>query len=162
MNYTIRKGTIQDAEALAAVEAECFPKAEAATAEQIRERLASYPNHFLLMVVEDKVVGFIDGMVTDDKDLADEMYADATLHNEKGDWQMIFGLNTIPAYRCLGLAGKLIEAFQQQAKEEGRKGIVLTCKDRLVHYYAKFGFENEGKSDSTHGDVVWYQMRNTF
>ena len=162
MNYTIRKGTIQDAEALAAVEAECFPKAEAATAEQIRERLASYPNHFLLMVVEDKVVGFIDGMVTDDKDLADEMYADATLHNEKGAWQMIFGLNTIPAYRCLGLAGKLIEAFQQQAKEEGRKGIVLTCKDRLVHYYAKFGFENEGKSDSTHGDVVWYQMRNTF
>ena len=162
MNYTIRKGTIQDAEALAAVEAECFPKAEAATAEQIAERLASYPNHFLLMVVEDKVVGFIDGMVTDDKDLADEMYADATLHNEKGDWQMIFGLNTIPAYRCLGLAGKLIEAFQQQAKEEGRKGIVLTCKDRLVHYYAKFGFENEGKSDSTHGDVVWYQMRNTF
>ena len=162
MNYTIRKGTIQDAEALASVEAECFPKAEAATAEQIAERLASYPNHFLLMIVEDKVVGFIDGMVTDDKDLADEMYADATLHNEKGAWQMIFGLNTIPAYRCLGLAGKLIEAFQQQAKEEGRKGIVLTCKDRLVHYYAKFGFENEGKSDSTHGDVVWYQMRDTF
>lgn len=159
MNYTIRKGTIEDAEALAAVEAECFPKAEAATAEQIRERLASYPNHFLLIYVENKLVGFIDGMATDEKDLADEMYADATLHNEKGAWQMIFGLNTIPSYRCQGLAGKLIEAFQKQANEEGRKGIVLTCKDKLVHYYAKFGFENEGKSDSTHGDVVWYQMR---
>lgn len=159
MNYTIRKGTILDAEALAAVEAQCFPKAEAATAEQIRERLSSYPNHFLLMYADDTLVGFIDGMATDDKDLADEMYADASLHNEKGAWQMIFGLNTIPAYRCLGLAGKLIEAFQQQVKEEGRQGIVLTCKDRLVHYYAKFGFENEGKSDSTHGDVLWYQMR---
>ena len=159
MNYTIRKGTIEDAEALAAVEAECFPKAEAATAEQIRERLASYPNHFLLIYVENKLVGFIDGMATDEKDLADEMYADASLHNEKGAWQMIFGLNTIPDYRCRGLAGKLIEAFQKQAKEEERKGIVLTCKDKLVHYYAKFGFENEGKSDSTHGDVVWYQMR---
>lgn len=159
MNYTIRQGTIDDAEALAAVEAECFPKAEAATAEQIRERLASYPNHFLLLYVEEKLVGFIDGMATDEKDLADDMYADASLHKENGAWQMIFGLNTIPAYRCLGLAGKLIEAFQQQAKEEGRKGIVLTCKDRLVHYYAKFGFQNEGKSDSTHGDVVWYQMR---
>ena len=49
-----------------------------------------------------------------------------------------------------------------QARAQGRKGVVLTCKDRLVHYYAKFGFVNEGVSQSTHGDVVWYQMRVTF
>ena len=77
-------------------------------------------------------------------------------------WQMIFGLNTIPAFRREGCAGRLIEAFKKQAKEEGRKGMVLTCKDRLVHYYARFGFENEGVSASTHGHVVWYQMRLTF
>lgn len=28
-----------------------------------------------------------------------------------------------------------------------------------MHYYAKFGFVNEGVSGSTHGGVVWYQMR---
>ena len=39
ISYTIRQGTLEDAEALAAVEAECFPAAEAATAEEIRERL---------------------------------------------------------------------------------------------------------------------------
>ena len=27
-----------------------------------------------------------------------------------------------------------------------------------MHYYAKFGFVNEGVSGSTHGGVVWYQM----
>ena len=96
VTYTIRQGNIHDAEALAAVEAECFPKAEAATAEQIRQRLASYPNHFLLMYVEGKLVGFIDGMTTDEKNLNDEMYADATLHNESGAWQMIFGLIPFP------------------------------------------------------------------
>jgi hypothetical protein len=31
-----------------------------------------------------------------------------------------------------------------------------------VHYYAKFGFVNEGVSGSTHGGVVWYQMRLKF
>ena len=36
------------------------------------------------------------------------------------------------------------------------------CKDRLVHYYAGFGFVSEGVSGSTHGGVVWYQMRLTF
>ena len=40
--------------------------------------------------------------------------------------------------------------------------LVLTCKDHLVHYYAKFGFVSEGVSGSTHGGVVWYQMRLTF
>lgn len=159
MRYTIRKGTIDDAEALAAVEAECFPKAEAATAEQIRSRLSVYPNHFLLLYADGKIVGFIDGMTAGEKDLRDEMYEDAALHDEAGAWQMIFGLNTIPAYRRQGCAGRLIRAFQAQAKEEGKSGIVLTCKDRLVHYYASFGFENEGISSSTHGDVVWYQMR---
>ena len=48
------------------------------------------------------------------------------------------------------------------AKAQGRKGLVLTCKDKLVHYYAKFGFVSEGVSESTHGGVVWYQMRLTF
>jgi len=49
------------------------------------------------------------------------------------------------------------------AKEQGRKGLVLTCKNRLVHYYAKFGFADEGVTDkSTHGNVSWHQMRLTF
>ena len=47
----------------------------------------------------------------------------------------------------------------EQAKKEGRKGLVLTCKDKLLHYYEDFGFVNEGVSKSVHGNVVWYQMR---
>ena len=42
------------------------------------------------------------------------------------------------------------------------QGLVLTCKEKLLHYYAKFGFVNEGVSGSTHGGVVWYQMRLRF
>lgn len=48
------------------------------------------------------------------------------------------------------------------ARQENRKGLVLTCKDRLVPYYSKFGFKNEGVSSSVHGGVVWYQMRLEF
>lgn len=162
MEYRIRQGNIDDAKALAAVEAECFPQAEAATAGEIRDRLSVYPNYFLLLYRDGKLVGFIDGMTTDEKDLTDEMYEKASLHKENGPWQMIFGLNTIPSCRREGCAGRLIEAFKAQAKKEGKKGIVLTCKDRRVHYYAKFGFVNEGVSESTHGHVVWYQMRLTF
>ena len=84
------------------------------------------------------------------------------MHEEQGDWQMIFGVNTIPAYRRCGLAEQLLKRAIADAKAQGRKGLVLTCKDKLIHYYAKFGFVNEGVSASVHGNVTWYQMRLTF
>lgn len=158
----IRTASMTDLDAIAAVEAECFPAAEAATKEEFAARLEHYARHFWLMFDNDKLIAFVDGMVTDEKDLSDEMYEKAELHNADGAWQMIFGVNTIPAYREHGYAGELIKAAIEDAKKQGRKGLVLTCKDKLLHYYAKFGFVNEGVSGSTHGNVVWYQMRLTF
>ena len=158
----IRTATMNDLEAIAAVEAECFPAAEAATKKEFAERLTYYAEHFWLLFDDGKLIAFVDGMVTDEADLSDEMYEKAQLHNPDGAWQMIFGVNTLPAYREHGYAGKLIEAAINDAKAQGRKGLVLTCKDKLLRYYANFGFVNEGVSDSTHGNVLWYQMRLTF
>ena len=159
----IRTATLNDLDALTAVEAECFPAAEAATKKDFENRLAYYADHFWLMFDEnDNLIAFVDGMVTDEADLTDEMYENASMHNEKGAWQMIFGVNTIPSYRQHGYAGELIRRAIFDAKAQHRKGLVLTCKDKLIHYYAKFGFVNEGVSQSVHGNVVWHQMRLTF
>ena len=159
----IRTATIEDLDAVTAVEAECFPPAEAATRKDFEGRLRTYGNHFWLMFEGDKLVSFVDGFVTDQKDLTDEMYEKSEMHDENGKWQMIFGVNTIPSCRKKGYAGRLIEQAIADAKEQGRVGLVLTCKDRLVHYYAKFGFMDEGISEqSTHGNAVWHQMRLTF
>ena len=152
----IRNATQEDLDAISQVEAECFPPAEAATKEEFAKRLAYYGSHFWLMFDGDKLIAFVDGFVTD------EMYEKAEMHRENGDWQMIFGVNTIPAYRKKGYAGELIKRAIADAREQGRKGLVLTCKDRLIPYYAKFGFVNEGVSESVHGNVVWNQMRLTF
>ena len=159
----IRKATMNDLDAISEVESECFPAAEAATKEEFRERLESYADHFLLMFDGEKLAAFIDGFVTDEPDLTDQMYENAVMHSESGKWQMIFGVNTLPEYRRRGLAGALINEMIAEARRQGRDGLVLTCKDRLVHYYAKFGFLNEGVSEkSTHGGAVWNQMRLTF
>ena len=158
----IRKGTLKDLEAIAAVEAACFPAAEAATAEEFAGRLQQYGDHFWLLWEGERLLAFVDGFCTDWPDLTDEMYADASLHRENGAWQMIFGVNTIPACRRQGYAGQLLQQAIADARAQGRKGLVLTCKEALVHYYAKFGFVNEGVSGSPHGGVVWYQMRLKF
>ena len=159
----IRNATMNDIEEITRVEAECFPVAEASTKEEFAERIKYYGNHFWLMFDEDKLIAFVDGFVTNEKDLTDKMYEQADMHDENGEWQMIFGVNTIPNYRKQGYAGQLIECAIDTAKKQKRKGVVLTYKQKLVGYYSKFGFIDEGISDkSVHGNVVWHQMRLTF
>lgn len=158
----IRTASIDDLEAVSAVEAECFPPAEAASKEDFERRIRAYGNHFWLMFEDGRLVSFVDGMVTNQADLTDDLYEHAELHDENGDWQMIFGVNTIPSCRKKGYAGELLRQAISDTKEQGRKGLVLTCKDKLISYYASFGFENEGISESVHGNVVWYQMRLKF
>lgn len=159
----IRNATMQDLEQIAAVEAECFPAAEAATREEFQARIQSYGDHFWLMFDGEKLIAFVDGFVTDEADLTDEMYEQAFMHNANGAWQMIFGVNTIPEYRRQGCAAALLQRAVDDAKKQGRKGLVLTCKEALIPYYSRFGFEDEGISDkSVHGNVVWHQMRLTF
>lgn len=162
-NRQIRTAGLADLDAIAQVEAACFPAAEAATRTEFQERLAHYGEHFWLMFEGEQLVSFVDGFVTDCQDLTDEMYANAGMHDENGAWQMIFGVNTIPARRRRGYAGQLIRRAISDARSQGRKGLVLTCKKTLIPYYEKFGFVEEGVSAwSTHGNAVWHQMRLTF
>lgn len=154
----IRYGTTEDLPALAALERRCFPLAEAASEESLKRRLTYYPNHFWLLFDGDILVSFIDGMVANDNVLTDEMFEKAELHQENGAWQMIFGVNTLPEYRRRGCAGQLLRRVIDDAEKQRRKGVILTCKEELVPYYARFGFWLEGLSPSCHGGAVWYQM----
>jgi phosphoglycerate dehydrogenase-like enzyme/ribosomal protein S18 acetylase RimI-like enzyme len=161
--FTIRTAAMGDLADIAALEALCFPAAEAASREAFRQRLEHYPDHFWLLFENEKLISFVDGFVTNDGDLTDEMFANAALHDRQGAWQMIFGVNTHPDYRRRGLAGRLIRRAIRDARRQGRKGLVLTCKPEKVAYYARFGFRDEGITpQSTHGGAVWHQMRLTF
>ena len=80
---TIRTAQMEDIDAITAVETECFPPAEAATREEFAERLKYYKDHFWLMFDEGHLVAFVDGMVSNQKDLTDEMYEKADLHEEQ-------------------------------------------------------------------------------
>ena len=161
-DLTIRNATLADLKAITAIEAECFPAAEAAGEASFQKRLSVYPSHFWLLCDADTIIGFVNGMITDEADLTDEMYDHAELHDELGGWQMIFGVDTIPAWRRKGCAAMLLQKVSEDAESQHRLGLVLTCKEQLIHYYEKFGFVNEGISESVHGNVTWYQMRITF
>lgn len=162
MEIIIRNAKREEAGLLAEIERECFPPAEAAGESDIADRMDVFGDCFFVAETGGKIVGFINGAVSAEPHLPDEMYHDASLHDPEGEYQTVFGLDVLPEYRKNGVAGKLLKRMISHARACGRKGVVLTCKDHLVHYYAKFGFENHGVADSTHGGARWNDMKLIF
>lgn len=158
----IRRATPADCADITALEAACFPPAEAASYESFAARLAAFPDRFYLLILDGKPVSMVNGSLTRETDLRDEMFHDAALHDPEGGWQMIFGVATHPDYRRRGYAAALLRRLICDCRKEGREGLVLTCKRAKLDYYARFGFVNEGLSSSEHGGDVWYQMRIRF
>ena len=116
----IRHAVFDDLPAIVAVEARCFPPAEAADEAVFHDRLIHYPQHFWLLFIGKELVSFVDGMATDEPNLRDAMYADASLHEPQGHWQMIFGVNTILSRRKQGCAGMVLEPVVADARAQGR------------------------------------------
>ena len=159
MDYTIRNVKIEDLDQVTEVEALCFPAAEAAVEASFRQRIETFPDSFFVAEDENgRIIGFINGCVTDERTIRDEMFEDSGLHHTEGLYLSVFGLDVIPEFRRQGVAADLMNRLMQEAKARGKKGMILTCKDRLIHYYEKFGYRNLGLSASVHGGAVWYDM----
>lgn len=154
----IRCAKLQDLEAVTRVESVCFPEAEAASRECFAQRLSVYPNHFWITEDAGKVIGFINGMVTNRQTIVDEMFDNASLHREDGAWQSVFGLAVLPEYRNRGHAARLMDTLTEAAWAQGRRGCILTCKEELISFYERFGYRKLGVSQSVHGGALWYDM----
>ena len=148
---TIRTAVPADLDAVVQVEAACFPAAEAADRKSLKERLDVFPQSFLVAEDGNRIIGFINGAVTNERTIGDEMFEDTS-------YQSIFGLDVVEEYRHRGVASRLMKAMIERARSQGRRGLILTCKERLIGYYETFGYVNMGISKSVHGGAVWYDM----
>ena len=158
MDIIIRQVMPEDLDAVARVEAVCFPEAEAAARASFAQRIEAFPESFLVAEQEGRIVGFINGCVTDERMIRDEMFEDTAYHKPDGAYQSIFGLDVAPEWQHRGLAGDLMKHLIEDARKRGRKGLILTCKEHLIGFYERFGYRSLGVSQSVHGGAVWYDM----
>ena len=159
MEFSICRVNQSDLDELTAVEAVCFPKEEAATRESLAARLDAFGNWFFAAKDENgKIIGMIDGMATDEESIDDAMFEDASLHKPNGRVQTVFGLDVLPQWRHRGVAGALMDAFVEAAKQAGREKVTLTCKKRLIGMFEHFGFRLIGQARSEHGGAQWFDM----
>ena len=154
----IRPALADDVTKVAYIEEKCFPKSEAATLKSFLERFMAFPECFLVAEIDGKVVGHINGCVTNYDKLIDALYHNSSLHEPDGPWQTVFGIAVLPDYQHQGIARALMEHFKENAKKRGKQGILLTCKDEKIGFYESLGFTYDGVSASSQGGARWNDM----
>ena len=157
MVFQIRTVTAADLDAVTALEAACFPPAEAATREAFAYRIETFPERFFVAERQGRIIGLVNGCASDLPAIDDRLF-EPQGHDPQGKNQMVFGLAVHPDCRNNGIAAALLRRLIDFAREQGMNQVILTCKQEKIPYYQKFGFQNRGVSASEHGGAVWYDM----
>ena len=160
MNLIIREARTSDLDRLMAIEKETFPPEEAAERGTFEYRILNFREWFLVAETDGLLVGLINGRTTKMNAIEDELYEPNEVIS--GEYFALLCVETDPLWQRNGIASTLINYVINQAKNDGLKGIILACKDVLIPYYKKLGFELVGVSESIHGGAVWYDMQMLF
>lgn len=154
----IRKISAEDVPACHGIERRCFEPDEAATFHKIQTRQRVFADGFLVALLEDSVVGFINSAATNQPDLSDEAIKDLIGHEPDGGTVVILSLAVEPIHQGKGISGRLLRSFIERWRSSEKISICLLCKEHLIGFYARFGFRDRGKSDSEHGGAIWHEM----
>ncbi|MBP1933209.1 GNAT family N-acetyltransferase [Ammoniphilus resinae] len=154
----IRNVEWTDLPRLVAIEHQCFPKEEAATKTAFEERIQRIADSFFVAVVDNQVVGLVNGPVISQPFITDDLFSDIKDNPPTGGHQSILGIAVAPLFQNRGIASALLAHLERSAKEKQRDTVTLTCKEELVYFYERKGYQNRGVSNSQHGGVTWYNM----
>ena len=159
--FEFRSIKADEAEEAAEIEKICFPPNEACSEKNMKERVDNAPELFLVAVDKEsgKIAGFLNGLSTRENAFRDEFFTDISLYDPEGDTVMLLGLDVLPEYRLQGLAREIVSLYAKREKANGRKTLLLTCLDKKVEMYKKFGFEDLGIANSSWGGEEWHEMK---
>lgn len=142
----IRRVTMDDLEEVVNLESAEFKMTKEQTKNDMMGRIENYPDTFLVAQEDGKVIGHIFGPAFNKRYIEDELYFENHPNQKDDRYQMVLSLAVLPEYRKQGVATKLIEAMTQEARKQNRQAISLTCLPKLIKFYEKRGFHNEGKT----------------
>jgi GNAT superfamily N-acetyltransferase len=80
-------------------------------------------------------------------------------HNEDGETVCLHSLCVHPDLQAKGIGAVLLRGWTQRIKDAGvAKRIALLCREHLVTWYEKAGFEKVGPSNCQYGGGGWIDM----
>lgn len=154
----IRNAQAPDLQQIMAIEATGFTPDEAASELAMAERIEKISDSFLVAEVDQEILGYVVGPVISERFIQDDLFEKCLANPQAGGYQSILSLAVAPLAQQKGVAGNLLVALAENARNHQRQGITLTCLGELIPFYEKYGFKNEGISDSQHAGEVWYNL----
>ncbi|KAI8879805.1 acyl-CoA N-acyltransferase [Backusella circina FSU 941] len=159
--------TLDDLPVITALEAESYHPDEAASPEQLKNRLgyASESGKELFYVareaVSNEVVAFVCNTLSSSPLLTDESMSQ---HEVNGKTICLHSVCVSLKARKQGVATRLLEDWIKTLRDINAKGtkkydrIALISRLNLIKLYGSVGFVELGKSHIVHGPDPWYDM----
>lgn len=153
-----RTATPADTSRCYQIEISAYEGDEAATREKIATRIEQYPQGFLVMELEDEVIGFINSGCAHDVVMSDEAFKELVGHDAEAPNVVIMSVVIDPAHQGKGYSTLMMRTFVQHMQAQGKKTIHLMCKERHVELYQRMGYRYVQPSASDHGGMAWHEM----
>lgn len=153
-----RNARPDDADRCFEIENSAYEGDEAATHAKISKRIETYPEGFLILEAEGKVVGFINCGCAHEVEMSDEDFKDLIGHDPDAPNVVIMSVVVDPATQGKGHSRALMDEFVKRMRRMNKRVIYLMCKEHHVPLYEKFGYGYLRPSASDHGGMVWHEM----
>lgn len=153
-----RQATAADIDRCYQIEISAYEGDEAATREKIATRIARYPEGFLCMELDGKVIGFINAGCAWEVVMSDEEFKELIGHDPLAPNGVIMSVVIDPDYQGKGYSSLMMAAFIERMRAIDKQTIHLMCKDRHVDLYRHFGYRYIKPSASDHGGMAWHEM----
>ncbi|MGJ8585418.1 MAG: GNAT family N-acetyltransferase [Marinosulfonomonas sp.] len=158
MPHRFRTPTPKHAARCFEIESAAYDASSAAPQASIARRIAQYPEGFLLVELDDTIVGFINSGCAHQVEMADHDFKDMIGHDPKAPHIVIMSVVVDPEFQGQGLAKALMQEFIKRAADMKKQTVQLMCREHLIPFYGSFGFRYIRPSDSDHGGGQWHEM----
>ncbi|MDX8353038.1 GNAT family N-acetyltransferase [Cognatiyoonia sp. IB215182] len=140
------------------IETSAYEGDEAATLNKISKRIEVYPDGFLILEEQGKIVGFINCGCAYEVEMSDEEFKELVGHDPGAPNVVIMSVVVDPAAQGRGHSRALMDEFIGRMREMDKEMIYLMCREHHVWLYEKLGYEYLRPSNSDHGGTVWHEM----
>lgn len=154
----LRNVLASDLERCYEIETLSYSKEEAASKSNMQKRLNQFPQGFLLLKMDNEIIGFINSGACNEVKLSDENFKEMLGHDSRGKYIVVMSVVIHPDYQKQGFVSLLMKRFIKDMKNLQKEEIFFICKKELIPMYEKYGFKDLGQSSSTHGGVSWNEM----
>lgn len=118
--FEFRNAKITDLNQILDIENAGFTSAEAATKHALIDRINNINDTFIVALDKDNIAGYINGPDVSTMYITDDLFETIQPNPSEGGYLSILGVVVAKEYRGQGLAGQLLQRFENLAKKHNR------------------------------------------